>query len=219
MAGTSSFKKTDYGRVAGIYDRLEALSGDIIEKTRNAFLGHLGFVPQNPIIIGCGTGTFATAFIRSEKPARLTINDIAPEMLALSRQRVAGTGWKGHLHEVAGDITTVDLPGEYDFISLQFVLNCFSKSLRVQLLQHVKRLLAPGGVLYICDYSKPRPLWMQPVFYANYFAAVLLFWPLARNAPNFPGNMEEVIIESGLTIDAKRSFGGELYSAWLTRLP
>ncbi len=216
---SSPFQKTNYGRVAHVYDRIEALSGDVIEKTRNAFLGELPFRPLNPIIVGCGTGTFSSAFLKAEQPDQLTINDIAPEMLALSRRRVAETGWKGILHEVPGDISQLNLPARYDFVSLQFVLNCFSNKRRVELLQQVMKLLAPGGVLYICDYSRPRSVWMKPVFYANYFAAVLLFWPLAGNAPNRPGNMEQVILDAGLLIDKKRSFSGELYSAWLTRLP
>jgi len=216
MGGT--FQKTDYGRVAKIYDKIEALSGDVIEKTRNAFLGELPFAPRNPLIIGCGTGTFASAFLKSENPPRLTINDIAAEMLELSKQRVVETGWQGKLRELPGDITALDLPSQYDFISLQFVLNCFTKDARMEMLRKVKLLLAPGGVLYICDYSKPRSPWMQPVFYGNYFAAVLLFWPLAKNAPNLPGDMEKIILTSGLLIDKKRSFGGELYSAWLTRV-
>ena len=215
----SPFQKTDYGRVAKVYDRIESLSGDVIEKTRNAFLGELPFAPQNPLIIGSGTGTFASAFLKSEQPPQLTINDLAPEMLNLSRRRVSGSGWPGTLHELQGDITTLHLPATYDFIALQFVLNCFALNARISMLREIKKLLAPRGALYICDYSKPRSPWMQPVFYGNYFAAVLLFWPLAKNAPNLPGNMEQVIVDSGLVIDRRRSFGGELYSAWLTHDP
>ncbi len=218
MSG-SPFQKTDYGRVARIYDKIEAIGGDVIEQARNAFLGELPIAPVNPIIIGCGTGTFAAAFLKSEQPAQLTLNDIAPEMLALSRKRVADTEWEGKLIELPGDITSLNLPAQYDFIALQFVLNCFPIPLRLEMLRKVKKLLAPGGVLYISDYSKPRSFWMQPVFYANYFAAVLLFWPLAKNAPNSPGDMEKLILESGLIIDKKRTFGGELYSAWLTHDP
>ena len=214
-AARGEFAQANYGRVAHIYDKLEIFQGGLLEKTRNAFLGQLPFLPRNPIILGCGTGSFAAAFVRTENPARLTINDIASEMLAVSRHRIRATGWNGDLITLEGDFASLGLPPDYDFVAAQFFLDCFPQRLRLSMLSRVKRIMTPGAVLLVSDYARPRSPWMLPVFYINYGTALLAFWILAGHAPNMPGDIEAAILDSGWRVLRKQTFFLGLFASWL----
>ncbi len=215
---SQEFTRANYGRAAGIYDKLELLLGGSLENTRNAFLGNLPFAPKNPIIVGCGPGSFPVAFARAENPDRLTINDIAPEMLARSRSRLAASGWRGTLIHLQGEITSLGLPRQYDFLAVQFLLDCFPQASRVHMLGELQKLLTPGAILLVSGYSRPKSRWLLPLFYLNYGAALLAFRVLVNHPLNRPGNIEQAILDSGLTIHASRSFLFGLFSSWLVRL-
>jgi len=209
------FAKTRYGRLAPFYDALTALSGGGIARARDAFLGRLPAPPCNPLVVGCGPGAFPAAFVQAENPERLTINDLAPEMLERSQRRLAATGWTGTLAVLPGDITSLDLAPVYDLVVMQFVLTCFPQPARIRFLKRMRALLAPGGILLVADYSRPASPWLLPLFYLNYWASVLLLWPLAGNPPNLPGDIEQAILAGGFRILRKRSFTAGLYTAWL----
>jgi ubiquinone/menaquinone biosynthesis C-methylase UbiE len=213
-AESDEFSKANYGPVARFYDKIELLNLGFVAKARNAFLGRLPFTPRNPLIVGCGPGAFAADYLRSENPQKIAVNDIAPEMIAQTVDLVGSTGWGGRLVELLGDITTLGLAREYDFVAAQFFLNCFAPESRVRLLARLRALVKPGGILLISDYSRPQP-WLLPVFYINYCSAMLIFWLLAKHRPNRPGDIERAIVDSGLRIHEKRSFLFGLFSSWL----
>jgi ubiquinone/menaquinone biosynthesis C-methylase UbiE len=220
LTGTKhgEFDNTRYGRIAGVYDLLVRCSGPGIDRSRRYFLGRLPFQPQNPLIVGCGSGKFAVDFVRAENPPRLAINDLASHMLSRTLGAVRETGWRGELVALHGDAAGMEPCGEFDLVVLQYVLTCFPQHRRIAFLHCVKKLVAPGGLLLISDYSRPGAGWMRPAFYLNYWAAVALLWPLAGNPPNPPGDVERAISDSGLLVQQHRSFSGGLYSAWLVRV-
>ncbi len=216
--GAGEFGGANYRRVAHIYDRLELVLGGVLDKTRNAFLGQLPFVPNNPVILACGTGKFAAAYVRAYNPPRLTINDIAPEMIARTQRRLTASGWNGELVVLEGDVTRMQIPCVYDFISAQFFLDCFPQRSRVTLMHRIRAILAPGGILLVSDYARPRSTWMLPIFYVNYGAALLGFWVLARHAPNPPGDIERAILDAAFRITQKRVLLGGLFASWLAQV-
>lgn len=211
---SDEFQKANYGPVARFYDKIELLDLGFIGKARNAFLGHLPFAPRNPIVVGCGPGSFPAAYVRSENPERLTVNDIAPEMVARTRDVVRRSGWAGQLIELPGDVTTLGLRPQYDFVAAQFLLNCFPQESRPRLLGKLRGIMKPGGILLVSDFSRPKP-WLLPLFYVNYCSAVLIFWLLTGHAPNRPGDIERAILDSGLRVREKRSFFFGLFTSWL----
>jgi ubiquinone/menaquinone biosynthesis C-methylase UbiE len=213
-AAPGEFRKANYGPAARFYDKIELLNLGFIAKARNAFLGRLPFPPRNPLVVGCGPGAFPAAYVRSEKPETLTVNDIAAEMITQTRNLVHETGWSGRLIEMPGDIASLGLPPRYDFVAAQFFLNCFGQESRIRLLGKLRGLLKPGGILLISDYSRPKP-WLLPVFYINLCAASLIFWMLVKHPPNWPGDIENAILESGLRVREKRSFLFGLFTSWL----
>lgn len=214
----NEFSGANYGRVAGIYERLEWLNAGYLAKARNAFLGRLPFAPEDPIVVGCGPGSFVEAYVRSERPSRMTVNDIAPEMLARAVKRLQRTEWRGELASLPGEITALGLARTYDFLAAQFFLDCFPQAARVRMLGELAKLVKPGGILLISDYSPPPSRWMRPFYYFNYGVALMAFWALVQHAPNRPGDIEQAIMESGLRIAAKRSFGLGMFTSWLIRV-
>ena len=211
------FDGANYGCVAHLYDKLELLLGGVLEKTRNVFLGRLPFAPANPIILACGTGKFPLAYVLSEGPSRLTINDIAPEMLALTQRRISETGWTGEMVVLQGEMTSLCLPQVYDFVSAQFFLDCFPQASRITLLSEIRKVMTPGAILLVSDYARPRSFWMLPIFYLNYCSALLGFWILAGHKPNKPGDIERAILDGGFKIIAKQTLCSGLFASWMAQ--
>jgi ubiquinone/menaquinone biosynthesis C-methylase UbiE len=206
----------DYGPVAHLYDKLEWCLLGTLESTRNALLDQLPHSPHNPIVLACGTGRFPAAFIRAVNPARLTINDIAPEMIAIARRCIAALPWPGELTVLPGEITSLHLPPVYDFVAAQFLLDCFPQRSRVPLLLEIRKLMAPGAALLISGYARPRSPWLLPLFYLNYAAALLGFRILAAQRMHAPGDIERAITAAGFRIVAKRTRFFGLFASWLT---
>jgi ubiquinone/menaquinone biosynthesis C-methylase UbiE len=204
--------RTRYGRITGIYDELVAVFAPAIPKARRACLDVPG--ARNPLIVACGTGSLATEFVNVHQPARLTVNDLEPAMLARTRRRMRETAWQGDLIESEGDILTADLAGGYDVIVVPFLLNCFGQGDRMRILKRLRGLLAPGGVICVADFSRPRSRWMRIIYYANYFGALGLFFLLARNPLHAPGDTRVALESSGFEIAQTRVFARGLYSAW-----
>lgn len=213
------FQTTRYGRVASIWDALELLSLQPLSKVRDALAHRLPFRPQNPLIAGCGTGRFSVSLIGAQNPPQVTLNDLAPEMVARATRRVEQSGWTGTIIPAVGDMTELQPAEPYDFIALQFVLTCFPQESRARLIERVRRCTAPGATWLICDYSRPRNAAMLPLFYVVFFAAVVLFRLLGANAFELPGDTEKAILASGLEIIDRHTVAGGLYTAWLARFP
>jgi ubiquinone/menaquinone biosynthesis C-methylase UbiE len=210
-----NFSGANYGRVAHLYDKLEWVLGGVLEKTRNVLLDRLPFAPGNPLVLACGTGKFAAAYLRKFDPPRLTINDIAPEMLAVARQRIAASNWQGELIVKEGEATSLGLSPPYDFVSAQFFLDCFPQRSRIALLHEIRKMMAPGAVLLVSDYARPRSKWLLPIFYMNYGAALLGFWILVSHKPNPPGDIERAILDASFTIIEKQTLLFGLFASWL----
>ncbi len=216
-ARAREFSATNYGRVAALWDTLERFSLQPLTRVRNVLVKQFQFHSRNPLVAGCGTGRFSLHFIDSQKPVRLTLNDLAPEMLARAVRRVRASGWSGTLIPIESDMTELRPEEPYDFVALQFVLTCFPQSSRALLISKMRRSAAPDAIWLICDYSRPRRPLMLPLFYLTFFATVAVFWCLGANAFECPGDTEKAILESGLTILCRREVAGGLYTAWLAR--
>jgi ubiquinone/menaquinone biosynthesis C-methylase UbiE len=213
------FQTTRYGRVAAIWDALERLSLQPLSRVRNAFVDRLPSRLRNPLIAGCGTGQFAVSLIRGQNPPRITLNDLAPEMVARAARRVRDSGWTGTVIASTEDMTDLRPAEPYDFIALQFVLTCFPQQSRARLIERMRSCASPDAIWLIGDYSRPQHAALLPVFHVLFFAAVVLFWLLGANSFERPGDTEKAILAGGLEIIDRYQVAGGLYTAWLARFP
>lgn len=212
----SKFVNSDYGRLVRFYDFLDTLNyGNVSRRSRNAFLGALPFVPRSPIIAACGTGDYARAFVRVEKPDRLAINDLSPKMAEMTAIRIRETGWAGKLDVLVGDITGFTRSNTYDFVSLNYLLSIFGPSVRKEFLRRVMDILQPGGILQVADFARPKNLIWLPFFYLNWVIVCLAFWILCSNKPNRLGDMEAQFRDAGLIVLKKKTYVCGLFASYL----
>lgn len=209
-------REFDYGRTLGTYEILEKLNfGNVTRRSRNCLVESLPFRPANPLIAACGEGDFAVFFAKSCNPPRLAINDISEKLLARCHDRVRAAGYRGELIRIPGDITAYRPPDRHDFISLNYFLNLFPPTRQVELLAAVRTMLADEGVLQVADFTRPKSVFMRPVFHANWWLNVLVFWILAGNRPNRLGDPESHFLAAGWEVFARSSFIGGLFGSFL----
>eukprot|EP00746_Dinoflagellata_sp_MGD_P131462 gnl/MRDRNA2_/MRDRNA2_65245_c0_seq1.p1 gnl/MRDRNA2_/MRDRNA2_65245_c0~~gnl/MRDRNA2_/MRDRNA2_65245_c0_seq1.p1 ORF type:complete len:402 (-),score=54.94 gnl/MRDRNA2_/MRDRNA2_65245_c0_seq1:161-1366(-) len=112
-------------------------------------------LPENPnqvLVLGCGTGSFTTAFAYAHPDANITAVDFSSSSLGFAERKRQELGLS-NVRYAKADILEVDLPsGYFDFIQCSGVLHHMadpSAGLAV-----ITRLLKPFGVVYISLYSR-----------------------------------------------------------------
>jgi tRNA (cmo5U34)-methyltransferase len=79
-----------------------------------ALVGTLPFAADAPtrvIDLGCGSGTVARCVVDRFQDARITCLDVAVNMIAAAREKLAGRGTPTF---IVGDFTSAELGGPYD---------------------------------------------------------------------------------------------------------
>jgi SAM-dependent methyltransferase len=120
-----------------------------------AVAAHIGKPPLSVFELGCGPGFLAEALLTKCRIARYTLLDFWPQMLELSRNRLAP--FKDRIVFIQGDFKKRDwtalVPGGFDLIvSLQAVHELRHASRIPKLYAQLYSLLAPGGTILICDH-------------------------------------------------------------------
>jgi ubiquinone/menaquinone biosynthesis C-methylase UbiE len=97
---------------------------------------------------GAGTGRYAIAVARRDPASSITAFDIQEPMLEIIRSRAAGQNLKNLA--VAGPAESALAPKSFDRILGVHLLH----EIDDEHLQHIRSLLAPGGVLLIVDWEQ-----------------------------------------------------------------
>lgn len=105
--------------------------------------------------IGVGTGYYPAASVRElAKTKVVTLLDLNPNTLAVSRQRIAKAGYKGEIELLEHNVfkpLPATTAGRYDSVALFYVFHCLPGSLpkkAADVFAVVAPVLAPGGVVY-----------------------------------------------------------------------
>jgi len=105
--------------------------------------------------LGCGPGFLAEALLQNCQIARYTLIDFSPQMLELSRNRLARFKERTVFYQLNFKKSdwTAALPTDFDLVvSLQTVHELRHASRIPELYAQLYSLLAPGGSLLICDH-------------------------------------------------------------------
>jgi len=105
--------------------------------------------------LGCGPGFLAEALLQNCQIARYTLIDFSPQMLELSRSRLARFKDRTVFFQLdfKKDNWTAAIPADFDLIvSLQAVHELRHASRIPKLYAQLYRLLVPGGSILICDH-------------------------------------------------------------------
>ncbi|MBI5689479.1 MAG: ubiquinone/menaquinone biosynthesis methyltransferase [Verrucomicrobia bacterium] len=174
-----------FGRIAHRYDAANAiLSGGADRWWRRRLVSRVRRQqPRHVLDLATGSGDVAFALGRALPPdTAITGMDFCQPMLdqAEAKKRAAGTGAFANLRFVPGDGLALPLPDEsQEAVTIAFGLRNLAD--RPRGLREMRRVLRPGGRLYVLEFSQPYP-WFRPVYYAY------LRWLLPRIAGMVTGD-------------------------------
>lgn len=119
-----------------------------------------------------GTADFAIEALRMKLlDTRVTGVDISPGMLEVGRKKVAKRGWDDRIELVEGD--SADLPfeeGTFDAYTVAFGVRNFENL--DQGMREMFRVLKPGGMGLVLEFSKPKAFPMKQ-FFGLYFKFIM----------------------------------------------
>jgi demethylmenaquinone methyltransferase/2-methoxy-6-polyprenyl-1,4-benzoquinol methylase len=164
-----------FGRIAARYDlanRMLSLGSDAAWRRRLVAAVRLAN-PKRVMDLATGSGDTALALSGAlPSDAQILGMDFCEPMLAEARkkQSAAGLGRIANVRFETGDGMALPLPdGSYDAVTISFGLRNMAD--RGRSLSEIRRVLRPGGRLFILEFSQPAPF-VRP-FYLLYLRHVL----------------------------------------------
>lgn len=120
--------------------------------------------------VGAGTGLFSYFLYQQRPDLAFTLIDLAPEMLAVARQRFAG------LPDFAFrelDFSTAALPGTFDIIISSLAIHHLPDTEKAALYQRIYTALNPGGLFINADQVLGRTVGFDSFYRQNWRTTVL----------------------------------------------
>jgi demethylmenaquinone methyltransferase/2-methoxy-6-polyprenyl-1,4-benzoquinol methylase len=163
-----------FDNIAHRYDRLnQILSLGIHHRWRKKAIDELEkHQPKIILDLATGTGDFAIASLRCN-PEKITAGDISEGMMDLGRKKIKELRVEDKISFIKADAEQLPFEDAYfDAITISFGVRNF-QNLEMGL-KEMLRVLKPGGVVIILEFSKPEG-WFKPIYniYFKYFLPVL----------------------------------------------
>lgn len=126
--------------------------------------------PKTILDIATGTGDFALEMVKL-KPKKIVGLDLSEQMLSFGRVKVAEKGLSDLIEMIKGDSEKLPFSdNSFDAISVAFGVRNFENLEKG--LSEIYRVLKPGGVFAILEFSKPKVFPIKQLFYF-YFHFIL----------------------------------------------
>lgn len=175
-AGSNLSKKAQvadmFNNIAGKYDFLNHfLSLGIDKGWRKKAIKEIQKVqPKNILDVATGTGDLAIA-AAVLKPDKITGVDIAEQMLAVGRTKIAEKQLEGMITLQTGDSEAMPFSdNSFDAVTCAYGVRNFENLEKG--LKEMSRVMRPGGKLAILEFSKPQRFPVKQL-YAFYFRYIL----------------------------------------------
>ena len=143
--------------VAGKYDVMNDLMSMGVHRLWKRFAIDQSGVRRGQTVLDVagGTGDIASLLARRVGPAgRVVLADINEAMLGVGRDRLLDKGLVGGIEFVQADAESLPFPDDYfDAVTIAFGLRNVTR--KEKALASMRRVLKPGGVLLILEFSKP----------------------------------------------------------------
>ncbi|GJQ20133.1 MAG: demethylmenaquinone methyltransferase [Bacteroidia bacterium] len=152
-----AYVRSLFNRIAPRYDLLNHLlsSGIDILWRKKAIRLLREFRPSEILDVATGTGDFAFEAARLLLPSRVVGIDVAENMLALGREKARRRGLSERVSFQQGSAEHLPFPeGSFDAVISAFGVRNFS-DLHAGLCE-MHRVLRPGGVILVLEFSHPR---------------------------------------------------------------
>jgi demethylmenaquinone methyltransferase / 2-methoxy-6-polyprenyl-1,4-benzoquinol methylase len=160
-----------FDAIAPRYDRLNQILSLGIHKSwrSRAVREVMKKNPSHVLDLATGTGDFAIQLARAGVK-RITASDISEGMMGFGREKIKKLKLGDVISFSRGDAENLPFDSNYfDAISIAFGVRNFQHLEKG--LQEMLRVLKPGGVAVILEFSKPKG-WFKP-FYGFYFRFIL----------------------------------------------
>jgi len=113
--------------------------------------------------VATGTADLAIEAANGHPGIRVTGIDFTPEMLAVGRQKIAGRGLVDRIRLLQADALTLPFPdGSFDAVGIAFGIRNMPDRLRA--LREMRRVLVPGGRVFVLEMNFPRNRLWQGFF-------------------------------------------------------
>lgn len=134
-----------YDRLAALYDAVDWFTGNTTQRLRRPALRYLPPAGARILEIGFGTGRL---HVELAKRYRMSGLDLAPGMIALTRQRLTARGLTSELKN--GSVYTIPWPdAHFDAVLSTFAFSAFSDGTAA--LDEMIRVVRPGRAIIITD--------------------------------------------------------------------
>ena len=131
------------------------------------------YQPKQMLDIATGTGDFAIEALKLN-PDKITGVDISTGMLTEGRKKMERLGVDGKVELLEGDSENLPFEQEtFEAITVAFGVRNFENLGKG--LEEMHRVLKPGGVTCILEFSRPRSFPMKQLYYFYSFR-ILPFW-------------------------------------------
>ena len=192
------------------------LSFGIDRKWRNKLVGLLAtYHPDDILDVATGTGDLAISLSTLE-PRKIIGIDISDKMLEVGRRKISEAGLEKKITFRSGDAEKIPFSDQtFDAITVAFgVRNFEDLSLG---LREMKRVLRPGGIMMILEFSQPSSFPMKQAyhFYSRFFIPLIgrkvsrhpeAYQYLPDSVAKFPSGKNFLDILSGLGLRNLRHY-------------
>jgi demethylmenaquinone methyltransferase/2-methoxy-6-polyprenyl-1,4-benzoquinol methylase len=212
-----------FNSISKHYDRLNhLLSFGTDRRWRDRAIRLIGsHIKTSKILdVATGTGDLAVATMKLN-PEKVTGIDISDRMLEEGKRKITRLGLQGKIELVKGNAENITFPDEtFDAVMSAFGVRNFENTRRG--LCEMRRVLRPGGMVMILEFSKPSWFPMKQV-YGLYFRRILpmvgrkvsgdlsAYTYLPESVMSFPDNEDflKLLTEAGFSgIRQKKLTGG-----------
>jgi len=192
------------------------LSFGIDRKWRKKLVGLLApYHPDDILDVATGTGDLAISLSTLE-PRKIIGIDISDKMLEVGRRKISESGLEKKITFRSGDAEKIPFSDQtFDAITVAFgVRNFEDLSLG---LREMKRVLRPGGIMMILEFSQPSSFPMKQAyhFYSRFFIPLIgrkvsrhpeAYQYLPDSVAKFPSGKNFLDILSGLGLRNLRHY-------------
>lgn len=156
-----------FARIAGRYDLANhLLSGGVDRSWRRKLVWRVRACrPRAVLDLATGSGDVAFALADAlPSGTRVTGMDFCEPMLEEAVKKRPRTGPRSAVEFRPGDALALPVAdASYDAVTISFGLRNMAD--RHRCLSEIRRVLRPGGRLFVLEFSQPAP-WIRPVYYA-----------------------------------------------------
>ncbi|HJZ13548.1 MAG TPA: methyltransferase domain-containing protein [Acidobacteriota bacterium] len=133
---------------------------EALQKVRKNYFDFFDVHPGEHVLdVGCGTGANAIALAeRLEGDCRITGVDNSEAMLAIARNNLQGHPFRELIKLQHGDVHHLDFPAAHFDAAMVIQVLEYSKD-PVALLREIRRVLKPGGKLFLADTDWDTIVW------------------------------------------------------------